>query len=252
MYSNASSDNTMEHPLDGAQLRFERADRHLSEADAIVASWSKACENQIVCDGGKIRFDGGWPSIPLTLPIVIGDAIHNLRAALDYIVYELALKHSGSVQEGTQFPIEDYKVHPVRRDRGFDARVKTYLKGLNPIHVAMIEDLQPYRRGQWTRTLADISNRDKHRELCPLSKDGRMIGLAITYNSNGRFEGAFKVTTDDKGFAGIDVERFDVSIEGHHAIGIAGADPTEPPIMETLRRMEMEVCRTIELFRPEF
>ena len=45
--------------------------------------------------------------IPAMLGILIGETIYNLRAILDYLVYELAILDSGQIQKGTQFPIED-------------------------------------------------------------------------------------------------------------------------------------------------
>jgi len=43
------------------------------------------------------------------LGILVGEVIYNLRAALDYLIYELAFLDSFKIQEGTQFPIEDTK-----------------------------------------------------------------------------------------------------------------------------------------------
>ena len=37
-------------------------------------------------DDGQSRFNG-FADIPLMLPVVVSDVIHNLRAALDYLVY---------------------------------------------------------------------------------------------------------------------------------------------------------------------
>ena len=124
------------HPLDGARLRFERADRHLAEADDLIRQWSVSCKDGVVSDHeGKISFPNGWPSIPRTLPVVISDAIHNLRAALDYVVYELAILDTGQEQDRTQFIIEDVKADPRDPQRGFDPRSKRHLRGLSAAHV---------------------------------------------------------------------------------------------------------------------
>ena len=64
------------HPLYGAQLRFERADRHLAEATTVIEAFSRACvEHLLTNDQGHISRLSGWPPIPSELPVVISDAI---------------------------------------------------------------------------------------------------------------------------------------------------------------------------------
>ena len=236
------------HPLDGAERRFNRAYRHLAEADDLIRAFSKTCENNIFSrDNYKTINFGKWPPVPDDLPLVVSDAIHNLRAALDYIIYELAILDSGKVQDGTQFLIEDVKVDPANPKRGFDARSKQCLKRLNQRHVDAIERLQPYMGVEWTRTLRDISNPDKHRKLIVLTHEGRQAGVTIQYSSTGKFPGALKMTPEGPVF-----DRYDVDFDAHQAIAIATGDPCEPPLMNTLRRVQAEVCSTIELFKPEF
>jgi hypothetical protein len=70
----------------------------------------------------------------------------------------LARLDSGKIQDGTQFPIE-------HTPNGFKGRRKTYLKGLNIEHIALIERYQPYSGCNWTGIIRDLSNPDKHREL---------------------------------------------------------------------------------------
>lgn len=93
-----------DHPLRGAWLRFERTDRHLAEAEKLVLGFSRACEQHLVSErdpstGGKFITIKTTPGLPVELPLVVSDAVHNMRAALDYIVYELAKHDSGKVQK---------------------------------------------------------------------------------------------------------------------------------------------------------
>ena len=240
---------TKSHPLYGAQLRFERADGHLTEADGLIRAFAKSCEDYVVSNdhGQTIRL-GGWPDIPMMLPVVVGDAIHNLRAALDYIVFELALLDSGKVQNGTQFPIEDVKFDPVNPKRGFDARRNTYLKGVNDRHAGMIERMQPYHGIDWTKTLADISNPDKHRKLTTLDNKDRGVTVTVHFNNGGRFTSPLPQTTSDGQLS----RRYDLEIDASHAITIAPSDVSKPSLMSTLRRIETEVTSVVELFKPEF
>jgi len=173
------------------------------------------------------------------LPVVISDAIHNMRAALDYIVFELAkLDSPHKSPNGTQFIIEDVKSDPTDPSVGFDVRRKRYLKFLSDRHVTMIEALQPYMGVEWTKTLRDISNPDKHRQLTALTHRG-LYTITVSSNANLRADPP-SLTTED------------FQIDAHRAIHIAPPDLTRPGIMETLRRLETEVCATIELFKSEF
>ncbi|MCH8188130.1 MAG: hypothetical protein IIB66_05415, partial [Proteobacteria bacterium] len=96
--------------------------------------------------------------VPHIIKILVGEITYNLRAALDYLVYELARLDSGEVKNGTQFPIED-------TEDGFKRKRNAFLKGVSDKHVAIIESLQPYSGCDWTRILRDLSNPDKHRQL---------------------------------------------------------------------------------------
>src|SRR5690349_913881 len=164
-----------QHPLYGAQLRVERADKHLAEAQSLISGFSARCREHVVPkDDGRGSVYPALPTrpdLPVTLPLAVSDAIHNMRAALDYIVFELASHDSGQIQDGTQFLIEDVKSDPANPRRGFDGRKNRCLKGLSSAHVDMVESLQPYKGVEWTKTLRDISNPDKHRMLTVIADD---------------------------------------------------------------------------------
>lgn len=237
------------HPLYGAHLRFARADRHLSEADQLRRDWEQQCVDKIVRqDNGEYRFNG-FADVPFLLPLVVSDITHNLRAALDYLVYELSLLDSkGLIKDGTQFPIEGGDGQaPDEAKRKFAGRRESYLKGLNDAHAAAIELLQPYNGVEWTETLRDISNPDKHRHLSLLGKLDK-VQATIRLNPEGRF---FREEFDMKSMTYV-VHRFDVEVDGTHTIAITLPKRGAIPLLPTLRRIEAEVSRTIELFKPEF
>lgn len=239
----------MSHPLAGAFLRFQRADKHLAEADSLMRVWEQECVEKVIRqEDGQYRFNG-FADIPPMLPVVVGDVVHNLRAALDYLVYELSIFDSdGRIKNGTQFPIEDVKSDPANPNRGFDVRRKSYLKGLNQRHADAIERLQPYNGVGWTETLREISNPDKHRHLCVLTKEGREIAAIVRWGPEGRFG----VEDLDPQAVCDTVRRFDLELDGQYTVAIALPKKGEVALMPTLRRLEADVCGTLELFKPEF
>lgn len=161
--------------LAGAEARLTRAQEHLADMRE-----RRDLARQDHLNRLSVEQDAEKPNIlkvsgprtispPLVLSVTVGEHLYNLRAALDYLIYELALLDSGEPKTGTQFPIES-------TPEGFAGRRNTYLKGVSDEHVALIETLQPYRGCEWTKRLKVLSNPDKHRHL-----------LSIAHESEARF-----------------------------------------------------------------
>jgi hypothetical protein len=158
------------HPLHACGLRIKRAGKYIDEVEALIRGFESQCEDLVIANSvTKAGF--GFPAVPQDLPLAISDATHNLRAALDYLVYALAILDSGQIQDGTQFPLEP-------TNAGFDAAVDRFLRGVSQSHRDAIESLQPYHGAAWAQNLKDISNRDKHRHLIGIHK-GKEIGIWI-------------------------------------------------------------------------
>src|SRR5262249_34225904 len=162
------SDTSMRrHPLDGAVARVSRAEETFRELIRRIALHGQARAQAIKFGAHPTEPKGivvdRQKDLPLDLmfSILVGEVCYNLRAALDYLVFDLARRDSGAEQEQTQFLIED------NTDK-FQKKVPRRLKGLTPAHVAAIEVLQPYNGCEWTRQLRELSNPDKHRTLVPV------------------------------------------------------------------------------------
>lgn len=164
----------MAHPLDGAFDRVDRAEEHLVDLKRRISEWSVAYRNTALADFNSRGSDEPLRgpqlhTVPSIFSILLGEICYNLRAALDYLIYELAREDSGIDQDGTQFPIED-------TPEGFQARIdRGSLYGLNPDHVTAIEALQPYHGQPWLKIFRGISNRDKHRFIVAIGSEAREI-----------------------------------------------------------------------------
>lgn len=129
--------------------------------------------------------------LPVLLPLIVGDAIYNMRSALDHLAYSLCVANMGdAIKEGrSMFPIHaavgSYMDAGVQACRQMSDEVK-----------AIIERLQPYHAGNKASDhplglLNQLSNIDKHRHLVftgaatvkqeitllPNSEDCELIGL---------------------------------------------------------------------------
>lgn len=155
-------------------LRIDRAEKRLGELKRELAAYEKAnVSSEIKVDGGSASITS-WPTNPPPkIGITAGEIVYNLRAALDYLVFELAFHDSfntslDSINMRTQFPIEDTpegfkgRIDPIKRRGG---TIDNALTGVSPDHIAAIEALQPYKGVDWTKLLRDLSNEDKHRTI---------------------------------------------------------------------------------------
>jgi len=225
--------------LDGAYQRVKRARIHLANLKKRIKVFRQVIYDSIVInrkpalfqlpDGRKVKGVLGSAHFrleksPYIITILVGETIYNLRAALDYLVYELAQLDSNQIVEKTQFPIEDSK-------EVFKGRRKNYLKGVSDKHITIIKGLQPCYGCQWTKVLREISNPDKHRELTIIQ---RGVGLNIVPG------GSTEVIIAGK----------PVEVKDSVSIDIAFSDGT--PIIETLEQLKLEIAKTLDTFKSEF
>lgn len=160
-------------PLRNSKRRVNRAAEHLTELAKLFGEYTTANSGTLYLVlnpdkpphmGGEFTFDwseGRTP--PSRIGILAGEVVYNLRAATDYLVYALAALDAGTPNEKSQFPIEEKE--KVYRE----VRRNTWLQGVNDKHVDQLAAYQPFAGCKWTRTLRDLSNFDKHRQLTPIN-----------------------------------------------------------------------------------
>jgi hypothetical protein len=130
------------------ERRLDRAIHHLESFKAELTAWreegSHRTWTELDAQSGKKFF---WAQVlkppPLSLTLIAGDCIHNLRASLDNLALELALARakgplSRGVERDSGFPIHhrDPAMSPDRRSlwkfenmiRGIDKRAQTNLR----------------------------------------------------------------------------------------------------------------------------
>src|SRR2546423_7008713 len=115
------------HPLHGARLKVVRAEEHLKSFNEIGRRYIDTEPYEVVLkrDGDYITVEGiVTAEPPPALACVVGEFVTNLRAALDYIAWELAMKAvrkagitlTGGQQRRIAFPITD---NPSTNKTGF-------------------------------------------------------------------------------------------------------------------------------------
>jgi hypothetical protein len=131
----------MIHPLDRVREKIIRAEAHLATLRAEVQSHKEKCTVLAKkCSNEDSLFDlyANFPDPPNSLSCIVSDCIHNLRVALDYLVYELASRN-GKPAIHSLFPIcnTSNTYHRQVAERG-------RLHNVPDTAQAIIESLQPY------------------------------------------------------------------------------------------------------------
>jgi hypothetical protein len=163
--------------LTECQAKIERAQEHRERLDAVinpVRSW----ESEVFHMDAKLDPQSGYhifrlAAIPedwrLEVGVILGDAVHNLRSALDYLFWQLyccyiQVPQSRAEAKRVQFPIEDSSQRLANK--------RVHFNKIPPAHWAVIDSAQPYPGrndpGRAIGALRDLSDRDKHQVLNPL------------------------------------------------------------------------------------
>jgi hypothetical protein len=153
------------------RAKLARADEHLSALYRETDGWGDSDPFRIVrqsnADGSVHHFSLRFKAQPdvWRWALLLGDALHNMRCALDHIVYALAIR-----QTGQDPPPDDSRLmFPICSEPEYWKSARSRIACLNEATRAAIECAQPYNRikpGQWFMPLwwlAQLNDIDKHR-----------------------------------------------------------------------------------------
>lgn len=174
-------------PLDlrNAHLKIKRAKTHIADLEAQRIRFLG--DNRYF---GVPKFDAETnrtqfiletiPTIPDDIPLLLGDCVHNLRSALDYLACEL-VRSSGVDPKRVYFPIyesaERYKAKSDGKTKGMPVKAKQ-----------LIDGLCPYSGGNdplWT--IHELDRIDKHRLLPTVTM--KVGSWSMTMDQNAKWYG---------------------------------------------------------------
>jgi len=164
-----------------SKKKVQRAIHHLSTleqsiADCLKTDWFKPSMSQIP-GGYHVKIDQIVE--PENFSEIVGDTIHNLRAALDLMAVEIVGMNDPNVSD-VYFPFcKDANDLPsMISRRGFDRAEQKYVDELLK--------LKPYQGGNVAlRALHDLDIRDKHRTLIPEKTMITTPGIGLALASDG-------------------------------------------------------------------
>src|SRR5665213_4296904 len=162
----------MVHPLDGARLKIVRAQEHLDSIKSEIGAYLKTRPYRVAAKidrNDRLRMPVEITVQPPThIAMVIGDCVTNIRAALDYVAWELAVRYFNprlDVASLEERRIASLPLYQVAGDNGYTNRLKSLAKrGMPASAISEIDAIQPYNGGYeslWV--LHELVNTDKHR-----------------------------------------------------------------------------------------
>ena len=163
--------------LAGIESKITRADQHFRLLDDEMTAWDTSRPWRLVPevhDQGRkhfyrLRF---IRPIPVDWAVVLGEAVHDLRSALDQCVYWLSIDWTRREQPFCSFPVYTSKALFYERDKKGNVTRRSgmnKIRGIGPGPQTFIEALQPYPQRyrrfycREVRTIHDFWNQDKHR-----------------------------------------------------------------------------------------
>jgi len=150
--------------LSEIRLKIERANRHIDDLAAVCKSFLDstpyALGRETDSATGYYHFNiTGVQAPPPEVGLIAGDAIHNLRSALDHLACHLVIANGNAPSRQTCFPIFD----SVEKYQAMDARK---VRGMSQGAIDAIEAAKPYQGGnEALYTLHELDIADKHHSL---------------------------------------------------------------------------------------
>jgi hypothetical protein len=152
----------------GSKLKIERANQHILDLNATLSAfvstdfYSLRVEKDPKTGDHVLKFGTTRP-LPERIPLIIGDALHNLRAALDFVASELVRRANGPMKH-IKFPVRETREEMEAALRGGEIRVS------HPdVITCILNEIKPYKGGNDALcALHDMDIADKHLLLIPV------------------------------------------------------------------------------------
>ena len=167
----------------GSRLKIERAEKHIRDINALleefVASdfYSVEIETNGHCCPNYLRFHIDTSGFRLDIAaVVIGDALHNLRSALDLLYYAAILECGGRPTRWTRFPVFD-------TGKDVENKLREALKKkqiTTGIQELLLDTIKPYEAGNYALwAVNELNITDKHQLLIPTLQLMRFVGICL-------------------------------------------------------------------------
>lgn len=161
-----------EHNADGSPfLKMERAARHVSEMMRLVNDYWSTVPVELAKEvqptgavGLRFRIHR---TAPREISLAFGDVLHNLRSALDHLVWQLVLANGATPTNRNMFPIAQHS------HKQFHKTAEERLQGTHAQVPSIVMGFEPWPGGagigSWLALLHRLEIADKHKLLVPMA-----------------------------------------------------------------------------------
>jgi hypothetical protein len=244
-----------------SRRKVERAMEHIRDLNNLLKAFSESSfysvsvkehrgHNCIALEIDKSRFD------MTRCALIIGDALHNLKSALDILYYQIFdTAAPGSADHRTRFPIRGGREELINAiDGGLKKKDLTENNRVALIVDLLLDVVQPYKAGNlplWS--LHELNILDKHQLLIPMFDVMRFTDLCFEDEKGNSFVYDKAIFTEDSCFhikLGRD-GKFTTRDKGHAALAIVfnvGVPYQSQSVIQSLHEIAETVTRTIIAF----
>lgn len=245
--------------FESARLKIERADHHIADLErqflALLEDNSYGLRIEFNPETGqndiRIRFLRPVPAKPLAL--IIGDAIHNLRTALDHMTWEMVGRDGGKQHRQLRFPSHHDRASFEGACNGIETPSQAIRDALKATEAF------PSGKGYVLYSLHALDNADKHTVLMPTFRVLRIPNHSIlnpdgtTHSERGEHlwassdTGSFFIPQRDPLPAGATIQ---IDQNAKPAIGIffGGIDSVPmQPVLPLLGRLRHATANAIDI-----
>lgn len=191
---------------------------------------------------GQQRVKIGMAGFPPSIPLIIGDAVHNLRTAFDYIIVAI------TGLKWIALPIGKTRDDVISKSTDY-GKIKDAFPDLARF---IIDEIQPYQGGQFLLwELSQLDRIDKHRLILPTINEAHRMGVDLEDQGGNIFPNAW--FAPGKGFATTQTFEGPLKIhnEGYPALSVRFGPGTPfegESVLETLGKFSELALQAIERF----
>lgn len=157
----------MEGPLGGTRIKIERAKRHIRELEEEIRAFHARRPYEIIAyddpqTGDQVYRVKIKEPVPSCFSGIIGDIVHNLRAALDQLTWQLVIVNKQQPRRRTGFPIGGSV-------KEFESDAAGKVKGVSTRAYRILRRLKPYKGGrEFFWLIHELDRLDKHKSIIPV------------------------------------------------------------------------------------
>lgn len=160
-------------PFEGPLRKVERGQKHAADLRVIIEDYAERARltfdaRQSSTLPNHVNYHAAFdPAPPDEIPYILGDSIHNFRAALDLMICDIA-RLRGKSTDDLKFPFMSNE--EALREKVYGAKYRR----LGPDVQCALMDLKPYKEGNaLLRGLHDLDIMDKHALILPMFAIGQ-------------------------------------------------------------------------------